>query len=289
MVRKSVTQIEVNFDRLIWSVVVFCLVAEGVILVLDLFLNVAQFWYVEKFKGLRDLSNTALENSFGTWFSVVQNFVVALTALILSLHHKFKTGRWLRFFCWLVIAVFFAYVSLDDHLVLHERVGGSMPVLLEWFFGKKIGALPTYGWIFLFGPLFGAFGLFMLVFLLVELRNARQRVMLLAALSFWGAAVLLDAWDGTSTPYGWLSRVSGLKEVALRHISMLIEEMLEMLGSTIFLYLFLSNLRSLYYLKTAERKKGVNQVIQSAEKIGVADSFQEAEEEWQKSREQDRW
>lgn len=245
MKKTATAQVEVDFDRLIRSVIIACLAAEAVILVLDLFLNVAQFWYVQTFQGLRDLSNAALENSFGTWFSIVLNFVVAITALIVSLHHRFATGRRLKFLSWLVIAIFFAYVSLDDHLVLHERMGGSMPVLLEWFFGKKMGALPTYGWIFLFGPLFGAFGVFLLVFLYKELKGVRQRFMLIAALSFWGAAVLLDAWDGTSNPYEWMGQATGFKEISLRHSSMLIEEMLEMLGSTFFLYLFLSHLRSL--------------------------------------------
>lgn len=43
------------------------------------------------------------------------------------------------------------------------------------------------------------------------------------------------------------------------------------------------------YLKTAERKKGFDQVIENAEKIGTAKSFKEAESEWIQNRERDRW
>lgn len=43
------------------------------------------------------------------------------------------------------------------------------------------------------------------------------------------------------------------------------------------------------YLKIAERKKGFDQVIDSAEKIGVSKNFEEAEKEWVKNRERDGW
>ena len=42
------------------------------------------------------------------------------------------------------------------------------------------------------------------------------------------------------------------------------------------------------YLRTAERKKGFDQVIESAEKIGMSRGFKEAEGEWRKNREKDR-
>ena len=43
------------------------------------------------------------------------------------------------------------------------------------------------------------------------------------------------------------------------------------------------------YLKTAERKYSFAKVIESSEKIGMSKNFQEAEEEWIKNREKDRW
>ena len=43
------------------------------------------------------------------------------------------------------------------------------------------------------------------------------------------------------------------------------------------------------YLKSSEREKGFDQVIESAEKIGRSKSFKEAENEWIKNRERDRW
>ena len=43
------------------------------------------------------------------------------------------------------------------------------------------------------------------------------------------------------------------------------------------------------YLKSAERKKSFDKVIESAEKIGISEAFKEAEKEWVKNREKDRW
>ena len=43
------------------------------------------------------------------------------------------------------------------------------------------------------------------------------------------------------------------------------------------------------YLKSADRKKGFDQVIESAEKIGISKAFKEAEKEWIRNRERDRW
>jgi hypothetical protein len=246
MEKRAIREIGLDLDRLIKVVIVACLSAEAVILLLDAFLNLAQFWYVETFKGLRDLSNAALENSFGTWFSIVQNFAVATVAFILALSHRLVFAQRAKSLGWLVIALVFAYISLDDHLVLHERMGGSMPVLLDWLCGQKMKALPTYGWIFLFGPFFGTVGVFFLLFLYRQLKSARYRIILVGALALWVLAVLMDAWDGSSNPYARLSNATGFREVGLRHVSMLVEEIFEMLGSTAFLYLFLSHIRFLY-------------------------------------------
>jgi hypothetical protein len=246
MEKRAIREIKLDLDRLIKVVIVACLSSEAVILLLDAFLNLAQFWYVETFKGLRDLSNAALENSFGTWFSIIQNFAVATVAFILVFSYRSVFAHRAKSLGWLLIALVFAYISLDDHLVLHERMGGSMPVLLDWLFGQKMEPLPTYGWIFLFGPFFGAVGVFFLLFLYGQLKSARDRRILVGALMLWALAVLMDAWDGTSNPYERISNATGFGEAALRHVSMLVEEVFEMLGSTAFLYLFLSHTRLLY-------------------------------------------
>jgi hypothetical protein len=43
------------------------------------------------------------------------------------------------------------------------------------------------------------------------------------------------------------------------------------------------------YLKIAEQKKGFDQVTESAKQIGKSKAFKEAESEWVRNREKDRW
>ena len=144
------------------------------------------------------------------------------------------------------MALFFVYVSLDDHLVLHERFSGTLgPLFFQWLFGQVV-KIPTYEWIFLLGPIFGAFGLFFLIFLFGQSTSRKERVILVSGLILWVLAVGLDAWDGTSRAYADLVRVTGIKKIYVRHVFMLVEEMFEMLGSTLFLYLFLSKIRLIY-------------------------------------------
>jgi hypothetical protein len=199
-------------------------------------------WYFEHF---RKLSNPALEKSFGTWFSVVQNFVAALAALTVSLYYRVMDRKRLVSVAWLLVCLFFAYVSLDDHLMLHERFSSGLGALIfQKVFGRPVRFV-TYKWLYLFGPFFGAFGLFFLVFLLRELKGTKDRLILLAALGLWGIAVGLDAWEGSGLPYQGLKQATGLEPFKARQTIMLIEEMLEMVGSTLFLYLFLSHLLEL--------------------------------------------
>ena len=242
-------QINLNFNRLIISVLIFCLAAEAIIFFLDIFLNLAELWYLEKFKKLSDV---AMEKSFGTWFTVVQNFIVAIAALIVSLYYKSISAQKGRFLGWLLVALFFAYISLDDHLVLHERISGTLgPAFFNWLFGRTV-TIPTYEWLFLLGPFFGAFGVFFLVFLYRQLNHKKYRLILIAGLLLWVLAVILDAWEGTSHAYEWIVKITGFKKIYIRHSFMLVEEMLEMLGSTLFLYLFLSKIK-VTVLRAADR------------------------------------
>ena len=242
MENKDTLQIDLNIGRFILAIIIFCLLAEAIIFFLDILYNLGQSWYFEKFQRV---CNVDAEKSFGTWFSVVQNFIVAITALTLSMHYKFISDRKGKFFGWLLMALFFAYISLDDHLMLHENMGSTLPVFCKWLLGKTI-TLPTYGWHFLFGPIFGAFGVFFLIFLYRQMNHKKQRLILIAGLSLWVGAVILDAWDGTNRPYDWIEKMTDFKIIQIRHSFMLVEEIFEMLGSTLFLYLFLSKLRLLY-------------------------------------------
>ena len=242
MEKEDALKIDLSINRLILTVLISCFVFEAIIIFLDILYNLGIVWYFEKF---RRVCNIDEEKSFGTWFSVVLNFTVAITALIISLHYQYIFRQKGKFFGWLLIFLFFGYISLDDHLMLHENLGSVVPVFFQWIFGKSV-TLPTYGWFFSFAPIFGAFGIFFLIFLFKQLDQKKYKFFLILGLFLWVLAASLDAWDGIKHAYDWLIQMTGFKEFYIRKFFMLIEEMSEMLGSTLFLYLFLSHIKSLY-------------------------------------------
>jgi hypothetical protein len=231
-----------DFSRITRVVLISCLVAEGLIFLLDVCQHVAEIWY---FENIKDLSNVIMENSFGTWFSVVLNAGAGMVALCVALCCR-KTGKpRLKTLAWLLIALFFLYVSLDDHLVLHERLSGGIGrILFKFQLTDKFQFL-TYEWIYIFVPFFGLFGVFMLIFLFRELNGFLERMLLLFGLGLWTLAVGLDALEGAGLPYESMEVVAGLARTKIRHSFMLVEEMFELLGSTVFLFLFLRRLRNL--------------------------------------------
>lgn len=219
-----------------------CLILEAGILILDVGQHLAEVWYIEH---IQDISNVLLENSVGTWFSVVLNALVGIAALAVALvgRHTGRAGS--KSLAWGVIGVFFLYVSLDDHLVLHERLAGGVGRMMLTHQPSESFSFLTYEWIYLLAPLFVLFGLFMLVFLFRELAAGWYRALLVLALGLWAVAVGMDAWEGMGLPYEAAQQTLGWGELKFRHAVMLVEEMLELLGSTLFLYLFLRRLGDL--------------------------------------------
>jgi hypothetical protein len=229
-------------ERLVKTIFIICLISVGILFFLDFVQNVAKVWYFKRFK---DLSNVAMENSFGTWFSIVLNFMAGMAATLPALYNSKILHRRGRATAWALIALFFVYVSLDDHLVFHERMSGGLgPVILSKVLGEQV-RFATYEWIYLFVPLFAIFGVFMLVFMYKEMKRGKFRVLLVLALTLWAAAVGMDAWEGAGMPYLGLTGTSGIERFKVRHTLMLVEETFEMLGSTLFLYLFLSHVSTL--------------------------------------------
>jgi len=232
----------ISVGRVARKVLLGCLLVEAGVLILDVAQHVAELWY---FEHIKDLSNVVLENSFGTWLSVVLNFSVGGVALAVALGYRKLGQRPWKVLAWGGIALFFLYISLDDHLVLHERLSGGIGRVISTLGPGESFRFITYEWIYLFVPFFGLFGLFMLGFLFRELPETRHRAVLLLALILWVLAVGLDAWEGAGLPYEGMEAATGLARVKVRHTVMLAEEMMELLGSTLFLFLFLTRIRGL--------------------------------------------
>ncbi len=172
---------------------------------------------------------------------------------------------------WLILALFFSYMAMDDGSEFHERMGSAFKEVQReatqdagsptW--GRRLlNVSPSYSWQVLFLPIFGALGLFMLGFLWFVLNDWFSRLLTILGLSCFVCAVSLDFIEGLDEDHAWnlYTRISNeysgvevfTKERfgktgfdALRHFSKAIEESLEMFGMTLFWVIFVRHWTSL--------------------------------------------
>ena len=119
---------------------------------------------------MRRLTNIAREDSLASWFGTTQTLLVALTAwVVLWLVAAAGAPRWRRA-GWLMAAAMFTLHGgrrrRAPPRAVWDTLGGredSGPSVLNLF--------PSYAWQILFVPLFGLFGLLLLVFVWYELRD----------------------------------------------------------------------------------------------------------------------
>jgi hypothetical protein len=125
--------------------------------------------------------------------------------------------------------------------MLHERIGSYASHLGGATFHRTESAFGSYTWQLVLGPPFAIAGLFMLVFLWRELD---RQGWLLAILAFacYAVAVGLDYLEGRPGSLTPLVPLLRLNIDSVRHAVRALEELLELLGTTLFLLSFLSRL-----------------------------------------------
>ena len=220
-------------DRPLLLVFAFCLLFEITFVLLDLFVN----WYRWSDSGaIRRLFNITREDGLASLFAIVQTLAIALTVWIIYLLSRHMEVSKAVLAGWLVLALFFSYMVIDDGAMVHERIGSAF---------KKANQeveLPSYAWQFVMAPLFVLMGIFMAGFLWKLGGRQVKRGWLLAALACLGLAVAMDYVEGMDSGYSLLVEGLGWPEKTIAHFTKSIEEFLEMLGMTFLLILFLNYL-----------------------------------------------
>ena len=244
--------VPVDPRRLARRVLVCCVALEISFVLLDYHINYGRLTEVG---AIRRLTNIAREDGLASWFGTTQTLLAALTAWgLLLLARAGKAAAWRRA-GWLVIAVMFTYMAVDDGAQLHERLGTLSSVLRERGGPSPLDIFPSYSWQILFVPLFGLFGLGLAVFLWYELNERTGLVLVFAALACLVAAVGLDFIEGLDEDhpwnvYSWITARTDLGEFTrarfrhtpydtLEHFSRSLEEFLEMLANTFLWVTFL--------------------------------------------------
>ena len=195
--------------RSYWSVrlILGGLAIELLLVLADAFINHARW---TELGPVRRLFNITREDGLASWFGVTQTWMVALTVwLVFVAVRKLRdSSRWRRA-GWLLLAIFFSYMAVDDGAEVHERIGSAYKAVYDPgqlgkvdSEGQKVRSLsfyPSYPWQALMGPLFAAMGIFLLLFLWREMRATTAFFWVLAAMGLFAlASIRVDKLAATA-------------------------------------------------------------------------------------------
>ncbi len=248
----GIARIIFNGEHLPGRILVFCLGVELAFVVLDAVVNYAE---LTQLGPLQRLFNITREDGLATWFMVSQTLVAGLVLWVIFLVSRSRGERRGVQLAWGFLAGFFTYMSADDGAKIHERMGSVFSELSESVDPGDASGLaarlqelfPSYEWQLVMLPLLAAAGLFMVVFLLREIRDRQGRLLLLLAPVFMAVAVGLDFIEGLDDEHAWniqvwIREAFGLSAYTVRHFAKSLEEFLEMVAISLLLVLFVRHL-----------------------------------------------
>ena len=256
-----------NSNRLIKRVLITLVLCALFILIADLSLN---YFRLIDIGPIKRFFNITREDGIANFFSAILLVANGVTLFLLYWFTKVANKPKKIVYGWLTLALFFMFMGLDDATKFHERVGSTVKIIVSADSPKNSSTTITqpgqedpqmppenslddpsifekfqsYPWQIIFGPFFGSMGLFVLVFLWINLPLTYSRILFVSALSFYVVAVGLDYIEGLGTsPYEGLTLLIGEKSpTKLVHLGKAVEETLENLGHIFFLVCFLSHL-----------------------------------------------
>ena len=237
---------QINMQQWIKIVFTVCLFSEVTLVALDYIFN-----YMDVFgdKQFRRIWNIARENSIPTWFSSIQAQLLGVTVLLIAAVQKrhisaFKTWGWI------LIGLFFLFIGIDDFAAIHEKLGGVLQRMAEKgdsSEGAVVGLLlqnPSFSWHTFIAPIFALCGLAIALFLWVEFWKLNLFRYLFWGFGCWIVAQSLDFVEGldeVDTYYGLVQDYFAIERAYLvSHTFKVVEEFLEMLGTTLLWVGFLS-------------------------------------------------
>lgn len=182
----------------------------------------ARHYYLgeDRLSGLVRIFNLDAEASIPTWYAAVSILSCALLLSWIGLVKKRSGDSYARY--WLILAVIFALISLDEVMQLHELSIQHIRNLLD------VGGFFYYAWIIPAGIFVFALALVYFKFWL-HLPTRTRLLFLLAAGLYLGGTLVVEAISGQ---YHWLY---GTQNIGIALLTTL-EECMEMMGIVVFLY-----------------------------------------------------
>ena len=151
--------IRVDVRRLTALLIGTCLAIEIGLVLADAIINYGRLIDLGM---IRRLVNITREDALASWFGVMLTWMVALTVWLTYVVVRGQTTARKRRAGWLILALLFTYMALDDGTEIHERMGSAykeifQPEQLEKVDseGEQVRGLsyyPSYPWHLLFVP-----------------------------------------------------------------------------------------------------------------------------------------
>jgi hypothetical protein len=266
---------------LIRRVVAFCVGCELLFVLMDYHINYGRLTDVGT---LRRLANIAREDGLASWFGTTQTTFLALTVwLSWFIVRRGDYSVW-RKRGWLLLAIFFSVMAVDDGALLHERAGTLFSQIhsedapggaITDVGSSLLDAFPSYAWQIVALPIFVVLGIFTSAFLWRELPARRMRITVAIAMFCFVIAVSLDFVEGLDEEHPWNLATLLVDSVdfgdwtqyrfraepfdTVRHFSKSAEEFLEMLANTLLWSVFLARWAQLWRdvrVRVTEREAG---------------------------------
>lgn len=230
-------QITIDTRLLLWVLLSSLIAIELLLVFLDLYVNWGK---AADSSAIRRMFNITREDGLASWFAVTQTFVVALMLWAIFAVSTRDQGKKLERFGWLILAIFFTYMTIDDGAMVHERLGTASKNLGEdSLISQMTSVFPSYAWQGLFLLPLTCIGMFMLWFLWRTLTDKISRIGIIAALGLFGIAVAMDYIEGLEHGYTPLANAYGWSGSSVQHFAKSIEEFLEMAAMSLWLVIFL--------------------------------------------------
>jgi len=228
----------IDMQKLIKIIFITCIAAQIFLIVFDYIFN---YLDVLDDKSIRRIWNIARENSLPTWFSSTQTQLLGVTVFLIAIVQAPHISRF-KMAMWLFVGLFFLWIGIDDSAEIHEKLGGALQRMVkkEEDQGMIIEFLlknPSFPWHTLIAPIFGLCGLVITVFLWTAFWQLRLIHYLVLGFGCWIIAQGIDFTEGLDNIeeiYKSIQESLNIeRRYAISHTFKVVEEVLEMFGTTL--------------------------------------------------------
>ncbi len=230
-----------TIDMQHWIKVIFitCITIQILLVIADYVFN-----YKDIFdeRNIRRIWNIAREMSIPTWFSSIQTQLLGVTALLIAFVEGPSISR-LKTCVWILAGLFFLWIGIDDYAELHERLGTVLKHIASENNVKLGGVLgillknPSFSWHAFIAPIFAFWGLVIFTFLWTSFRRFNLTPYLVLGLGCWVVSQGIDFTEGLDNIDHFYRRIQEAfsieRRYGVRHTSKVVEEVLEMFGTTL--------------------------------------------------------